>query len=729
MRRMLMRFIEFIMWIFGNRQASIDLDLTEVVVESKQLEEMFSLAVAAVKITGSKDKRVKNKGNLKNECEEYGSILIDLMKSTNNAMFTVENPVNNDINKYTSWTLGESNREQKSRQAVYQCVFYYDIINKLVEKYRNNGGRYCNLIELCSKISQMDERTLGMFFQCCFSLVHNYRFVFVLKYFIEKEMCKFINPSLENAVSKLNGWIMAQYNDDVKYSIILRSPIIKLVVKTKFPIKAKKLIEHLGNRLGPKFPFHEVEFSDICFKSAEHPLSVLWSNAIKHVTRITFSNCVFEKMKFQLNSNIDENIMKNITKLTIKDCELKFIEANEKFLKDIEVFEICGHDHGKVLDVISNMTGLKMLVIKSEIPVEISEKISNLTNLSVLILVNENQAGMTGNQAGMTGNPVDMAKPLKSQYPHIMNSIFKFKNLEVLILDGFELYEERKRDFRLNNLKYLSMKRCSLTRFPDFLYLPSTENQSIRTTSCEVVVPWDQQMMCFPKLNFVDLSHNMIVDDLDEDSTDLPNCVSPISELYVNNNGLHQIPKWICKLNVSLKNLNLSNNSIAHIPDYFKNMNSLRTLNLSFNKIISISKDASGLNNLKELNLKNNTIISFSEVLGKYKTLKILDLSNNNIAYVSENIKNLSNLVKLDLSGNKILKFPEGLKDHSKLTSINFDSNSLENLPFWIAEFDVHLPMLEEFSVCNNKFCKKQMAEILEIAFILRSNRIAFSYF
>lgn len=90
-------------------------------------------------------------------------------------------------------------------------------------------------------------------------------------------------------------------------------------------------------------------------------------------------------------------------------------------------------------------------------------------------------------------------------------------------------------------------------------------------------------------------------------SGNLPKLPASLKQLKLHSNSFLTIPPQICSSTlIKLENLDLSSNSLAHIPQEIKFLSSLVELNLDFNSIPSLPEEVGELKKLKVLSLRGN---------------------------------------------------------------------------------------------------------------------------
>lgn len=151
--------------------------------------------------------------------------------------------------------------------------------------------------------------------------------------------------------------------------------------------------------------------------------------------------------------------------------------------------------------------------------------------------------------------------------------------------------------------------------------------------------------------------------------------------------------------------MSLSRNVIRELPSgSFQKFANLIYLDLSSNSLATVSAETfSGLEvSLKELRLSQNKITSIGQMPLELTELRFLDLSDNNIGDIPRNVfRGLEHLVSLNLSGNNHLgsvpsTLLQGLENLRILDLSNTGMKMLSD------EMFVHSPHLERISLANN---------------------------
>jgi Leucine-rich repeat (LRR) protein len=104
-----------------------------------------------------------------------------------------------------------------------------------------------------------------------------------------------------------------------------------------------------------------------------------------------------------------------------------------------------------------------------------------------------------------------------------------------------------------------------------------------------------------------------------------------------------------------LSSINISRNSLDHVPRNIVDVVSLRELNLSFNKVTSLASiRVYGLPNLEVLNLSNNRLKEVGHIQPEKSRLRVVDFSNNDLVDVPFQFGFIETLHSLSLQGNSI---------------------------------------------------------------------------
>lgn len=156
----------------------------------------------------------------------------------------------------------------------------------------------------------------------------------------------------------------------------------------------------------------------------------------------------------------------------------------------------------------------------------------------------------------------------------------------------------------------------------------------------------------------LDLSHNKV-----SDLYFLQNCLTNITELYINDNNITVVQKNIFDTQTLLKKLDLSMNRIKIIEKFSLPLKNLQYFNIAGNQLNGI--------------IEKNT---FSPA----KYLRFLDLSNFNITKIDDSaFVDLPVMARLNLSNNHIQNIePNNFKGADNMYSLDLSRNNLTHLTF-----------------------------------------------
>ncbi|XP_055588501.1 chaoptin isoform X2 [Uranotaenia lowii] len=153
----------------------------------------------------------------------------------------------------------------------------------------------------------------------------------------------------------------------------------------------------------------------------------------------------------------------------------------------------------------------------------------------------------------------------------------------------------------------------------------------------------DAAFATLPRLSLLDLSHN---DELEVMGKAFVGLENSLIELRLSNISLSSVPELA---NPTLRILKISHNNLPTIPpELAANMSSLRELDLSENDLTHVPLITHSLPNLKSLSLAGNpiTIMTNTSLLGAADTLEYLDIANLNLNGIENGILNKLNFLR-----------------------------------------------------------------------------------
>lgn len=169
-----------------------------------------------------------------------------------------------------------------------------------------------------------------------------------------------------------------------------------------------------------------------------------------------------------------------------------------------------------------------------------------------------------------------------------------------------------------------------------------------------------------------------------------------VTELYLHNRGLNQLPPAILRLK-NLRVLELSSNRFEHIPEAILNLSLLERLNFADNHLAEVPDFLSNLKTLQVLNLSQNRLQEIQ--LSKFTSLQKLNLSGNQIGHWPLGSQTWPQLQVLNLGANQLRRLPKKLGGFPQLQKLLLDGNGLKQWP----DAGPIFPNLRELSLRNNR--------------------------
>ncbi|XP_050536907.1 leucine-rich repeat-containing protein 28-like [Daktulosphaira vitifoliae] len=151
------------------------------------------------------------------------------------------------------------------------------------------------------------------------------------------------------------------------------------------------------------------------------------------------------------------------------------------------------------------------------------------------------------------------------------------------------------------------------------------------------------------------------------------NCMDKLTHLYLDNNNLSVFPDELCQL-INLEVLFAPKNIFKSITPMLSKLIRLTQLNLSYNEIKIIPREIFNMSSLWLLDLSHNMIERLPEIFYPDELYygEII-LNNNNLKCVPDNLTRLKNIEYISLHHNKLLYLPALV--FRKEAKINVDHN------------------------------------------------------
>lgn len=161
------------------------------------------------------------------------------------------------------------------------------------------------------------------------------------------------------------------------------------------------------------------------------------------------------------------------------------------------------------------------------------------------------------------------------------------------------------------------------------------------------------------------------------------NGLTNLTELYLSNNNIINIPQYTFKNQILLKVLDISVNKIKYIEPFSLPLKNVQYLNLSGNELTGvIKKDIfSPAKYLRFLDLSNFNITEIDEMaFVDLPVMARLNLSHNQISKIHfNNFNGVDNIYSLDISNNLLSRLQFNSSILSNLKAVYLNNNKLEN--------------------------------------------------
>ncbi|XP_031265703.1 LRR repeats and ubiquitin-like domain-containing protein At2g30105 [Pistacia vera] len=165
----------------------------------------------------------------------------------------------------------------------------------------------------------------------------------------------------------------------------------------------------------------------------------------------------------------------------------------------------------------------------------------------------------------------------------------------------------------------------------------------------------DEVWPCAPFIRILDVSHNSI-----QHVPDRIDCLTGLRKLYLNGNAL-------------------SDESISW--QRLTSLKLLQVLFLSRNCLNTLPSTLGLLTSLQQLHVANNLLTALPIEIGYLTELEILKVNNNRISSIPSSIGNCTSLVEVDLSSNHLSELPDEFCSLHKLKALYLSNNAMKSLP------------------------------------------------
>ncbi|KAJ0084915.1 hypothetical protein Patl1_31036 [Pistacia atlantica] len=165
----------------------------------------------------------------------------------------------------------------------------------------------------------------------------------------------------------------------------------------------------------------------------------------------------------------------------------------------------------------------------------------------------------------------------------------------------------------------------------------------------------DEVWPCAPFIRILDVSHNSI-----QHVPDRIDCLTGLRKLYLNGNAL-------------------SDESISW--QRLTSLKLLQVLFLSRNCLNTLPSTLGLLTSLQQLHVANNLLTALPIEIGNLTELEILKVNNNRISSIPSTIGNCTSLVEVDLSSNHLSELPDEFCSLHNLKALYISNNAMKSLP------------------------------------------------
>lgn len=393
------------------------------------------------------------------------------------------------------------------------------------------------------------------------------------------------------------------------------------------------------------------------------------NNAIQSINQEVFVNMVNLEELYIFKNRIESLSSNNFSSFLDNLKNLKFLDAHSNYITFLKFnYELPKLDSLLVsynqinriegIDKCPNLTNLDVNNNKIE---QFPKEILSLQNLNTLNIQNNSindlppTLGLMNNlvRLNIEGNPLKrLVSKMKSanteQIKKYLKTRITDKDLENTPMKKTDLYDVNMTPSKQNISTFIS-------------------NATLTMSSCELT--------------------NLPVDDI-------KNYIrkNTLDKLVFSNNKLDNIYPFESVLHIfqSLKEINLSNNSITKFPLFILSLPNLVTLNVSKNKISNFPSEQFTNENIHDLkcslvyfDISFNQLTSMPDIIGLYTNISTVILANNRISHIN-NISNmkLEKLDTLNLGNNKIERLPCKLyKNIPNVKVLIFENNNLKDIP------------------------------------------------
>ena len=227
------------------------------------------------------------------------------------------------------------------------------------------------------------------------------------------------------------------------------------------------------------------------------------------------------------------------------------------------------------------------------------------------------------------------------------------KSLKVLNLGRNKIVQLSSRISELTELEELDLSFNMIAQYPDLSQLTR-----LRVFLAYAYPGWTRSHITLPPMNGT----------------------SALNKLVWKCQSTNSVTEWFneeAAAKQSLRELDLSFNAFAVLPDQLHKLSSVVQLHLCHCQLSELPPSFSQMTALRNLYLRGNRFTDVPSVVCQLVELRELDLSFNKIKQLSDQIGQLVNLSKLGLAMNPIEQLPSALSQLTKLELLRVGSDTL----------------------------------------------------
>jgi Leucine-rich repeat (LRR) protein len=328
---------------------------------------------------------------------------------------------------------------------------------------------------------------------------------------------------------------------------------------------------------------------------------------------------------------------------------------------------------------VTDMVGLRWLRLNRTGIDSVPFELSNLKKLESLTLVGNSLRDIHNDVCQMANLRVLICRHNKIKNAGVPSDLFSLEDLSVVDLSFNQLREVPNDLENATNLLVLNLSHNLIESIPSQLFIKLTDIMylDVSDNKLDTLPP---QIRRLTNLQTLIVNNNPLIH---AQLRQLPVLLS-LETLHMRNTArtIGNFPAGLDAL-TNLKDLDLSNNNLARVPEALYKLSSLVRLNLSSNEITELSTLMDAWETLEHLNISRNKLTELPASLCKLTSLRKLYLNSNQIDFsgIPAGIGKLANLEVFSAANNNLEMIPEGVCRCGKLKKLILNNNRLITLP------------------------------------------------